>query len=368
MKMHVRSVAVVAVLALTWSAATAIAADPPPAQTAIAILGAGHIHAHSYVDRINADKNIHVKYLWDPDAKRAEECLKWLGGGPKIVANVDEILSDPEVAGVLICSETNRHRGLVLAAARTHKAMFVEKPLGISAKEAAEMADAVDKAGVFFTTGYFMRTQPNLLFLKEQVAKGNFGQITRVLAQTCHAGAYYRIFDNPSLRWMADVKQAGGGGLLDLGTHSLDLLMWLAGDVESVTGDVRVVAHVYGDTDDCGEAMLRFHSGATGVIAAAWVSPLNPIQLEVAGTKGHAMLIRDQLYFQSQNVPGSDLGKPVPDDQLPPALPSPVDMFLRAARGEKVSGAVTAKEAAARVSVMEAIYEAAKKHEWVKPQ
>jgi predicted dehydrogenase len=369
MKTHSRLLAVAAMIGWAWSSLGPIAAaDPPPAKAVIAVVGAAHIHAPSYVERIHADNNVRVKYVWDPDARRAEACLKWLGGDARIVADAGEVFSDPEVTGVLICSETNRHHDLVIAAAKAKKAMFVEKPLGITAKEAAEMAGAVDKAGVFFTTGYGMRTQPKILFLKEQIAKGNFGRITRVLSQNCHDGAFHRIFNNPFVRWMADVKQAGVGGFGDLGTHSLDLLLWLAGDVESVTGDTSVVARNYGETDDCGEAMLKFKNGATGVIVATWVNPSNPIQVEIAGTKGHAMIVGGRLYFQSQNVPGSDLDRPVPDDQLPPGLISPVDMFLKAARGEKVSSMITAKEAAARVSVMEAIYDGAKKHEWVKPQ
>ena len=212
--------------------------------------------------------------------------------GAKVVANVDEIFSDPEVTGVVICSETNRHHDLVLAAAKAKKAMFVEKPMAITAKEAAEMADAIDKAGVFFTTGYFMRTSPKYLFLKEQIAKGNFGKITRAYAANCHDAAFNGTFNNAFHRWFTDTKQAGGGAFADMGTHAVDLLLWLLGDVESATGDLSAVSGNTGDADDCGEAFLKFKNGATGVVAAAWVNPLNPVQLDIVGTKGCAVIVR----------------------------------------------------------------------------
>ena len=55
------------------------------------------------------------------------------------------------------------------------------------------------------------------------------------------------------------------------------MAMWLGGDVESATGDLSVVAHNYGDTDDCGEALLETGNGATGVVVGSWVNQSNPI-------------------------------------------------------------------------------------------
>jgi predicted dehydrogenase len=369
MKVHLRLLAVAVAMLVVWSSSLALAADPP-AKGVIAIVGAAHTHMKWYPMNLNGNKNIRVKYVWDPDAKRAEWCAKNLRGA-KVAASVDEVLSDPEVTGVMIMSETNRHHDLVLAAAKAHKAMFVEKPLAITGKDAAEMADAIDKAGVFFTTGYFMRTSPKYQFIKEQIEKGAFGKITRAYAANCHNAGREGEFDNSFHHWFTEENQAGGGAFIDMGTHAVDLLMWLLGDVESATGDLSAVATKYGGNDDCGEALLKFKSGATGVAAAAWVCPFNTLRLEIVGTEGYAVYLedgsRDQLFFQSRKVPGSDLSKPVPDDKMPKGLPSPVDQFLNAMTGQKGPGAIPAQEAAARVSVMEAIYSGAKKHQWVKP-
>lgn len=115
--------------------------------------------------------------------------------------------------------------------------MFVEKPLGMAAGDAYAMADAIEQAGVLFQTGYFQRGIPINQFVKEQIDKGYFGKITRICHSNCHAGALRDIF-TPEWLWMTDLKQAGVGTFGDLGTHSLDILMWLMGDVNQVTATI----------------------------------------------------------------------------------------------------------------------------------
>ena len=83
----------------------------------------------------------------------------------------------------------------MLAAAAAGKHMFVEKPLGMGAVDAYRMAEAIEKAGVLFQTGYFMRGNPIHLFLREQIAAGSFGKITRIRHSNCHAGSLGGWFD-----------------------------------------------------------------------------------------------------------------------------------------------------------------------------
>src|SRR5437899_4261623 len=142
-------------------------------KTTVALVGAAHIHAPGFVDLLKTRKDVTVKSVWDHDSARAEKYAKDLNS--RAVSNVQEIWSDPEIKAVVIYSETNRHPELVEAAAKARKHMFVEKPLGITGKESLAMADAIQKAGLLFTTGYFMRADPKHVFLKGEIAKGNFG-------------------------------------------------------------------------------------------------------------------------------------------------------------------------------------------------
>lgn len=337
---------------------------PADAEKAItlAFVGCAHIHTPGFIDLLKRRKDVTVKSVWDHDRARAEKRAAALNA--KVTPDLREIWSDPQIEGVVICSETNRHHELVLAAAKAGKHMFAEKPLGITAAESREMAEAIEKAGLFFTTGYFMRTDRKHLFLRQELAKGNFGKVTRARGSNCHGGSLGGWFDT-EWRWMADPKIAGVGGFGDLGTHKLDILMWLFGDVETATADVRVVTGRYGDCDESGEGLLRFKNGVIATLAAGWVDVADPVQLLISGTEAHATIVDDRLYYKNKKVEGADGIEPFTD--LPPAPPPPLIQFVNAVAGQKDQPLVRPREAAARVSVMEAMYKGARERTWITP-
>jgi len=336
------------------------------AEITLALVGCAHIHVPGFAKQLAARPDVRVKWAWDADHARV---ARWGAAvKAKTAASVGEILADPEVQGVVVLSETIRHREIVEAAARAKKHLFVEKPLGVTGAESRAMAGAIEKAGLLFTTGYFMRTDPKILFLREQVAKGSFGRVTRAAAWNCHGGSLGGWFDEKpgnvaeSWRWMADPKVAGVGGFGDLGTHSLDILMWLLGPVRSVSAEVRVVTGRYGDCDETGTAMLRMNDGVVATLVAGWVDVENPVTLQIAGTEGHAVVFRDQLLFASKKVPGSSLAEPV--KALAAGPKEPLQQWLDAVGGAPAQPLVTPGEAAARVSVMEAAYASARSGRW----
>jgi predicted dehydrogenase len=342
----------------------AAAQDAP--KVTIALVGCAHIHVPGFTTLLAGRKDVRVKWAWDADPARV---AKWGATvGARTAPSVAEIMADPEVKGVLITSETSRHRELVMAAAAAGKHMFVEKPLAGTGAESRAMAEAIDAAGVLFTTGYFMRTDPKILFLREQVAKGAFGRITHAAAWNCHSGSLGGWFDEKpgnvaeTWRWMADPKIAGVGAFGDLGTHSLDVLMWLLGPVEKASAEVRVVTGRYGDCDETGTAMLRMKDGVVATLVAGWVDVANPVTLQIAGTEGHAVIFAEELYFESKKVPGSKLASPVTG--LPPGPKPPLMQWVDAIEGQKGQPLVTPGEAAARVAVMEAAYDSARSGRW----
>ena len=325
----------------------------------IAIAGCAHIHTPNFVKILKAREDVKVTGVWDHDARRAKENADILN--TKVYASDAEIWDDSSIDAVVICSETNRHRELVLRAAKTKKHMFVEKPLGFAGRDALEMADAIEKSGVLFQTGYFMRGNPVHLFLKQQIEAGVFGTITRIRHSNCHCGSLGGWFDT-QWRWMADPAIAGCGAFGDLGTHSLDILMWFLGVPERVAADIRTVTGRYGaDCDESGEGLLHFPSGTVGTLAGGWVDLANPVTCEISGTEGHAAVVNGQLYFKSNHVTGAD-GKE-PWTALPAEWPHAFVLFLEALAGKKVK-LVSAREAALRSVVMETLYKAAKHTRW----
>jgi predicted dehydrogenase len=329
----------------------------------VALVGCAHIHTPGFVNRLKARNDVRVRYVWDPLPDRASKQAAALGA--TAVAELKTVWQDKEVTAVVICSETNRHREHVKAACASGKHLFVEKPLGLGAVDAYAMAAAIAQAGVLFQTGYFMRSQPTHRFLKEQIAAGTFGKITRIRGSNCHHGSLGGWFDT-EWRWMADPRIAGCGAFGDLGTHSLDLMLWLLGNPSRVTGHLAVVTGRYADCDESGEALLCFPDGAVGTLAAGWVDLADPVSLQISGTEGHAAIINGQLFLKSNRLAGAD-GKSA-WTALPAALPHAFDLFLDATGGGPTTDLVTPREAAIRSAVMEAIYRAAARKVWLAPR
>ncbi len=326
----------------------------------LALVGGAHIHTPGFVKRIKDRSDVVVRLVWDHDVERA---ALWAGDlDAQVTQKLEDIWNDSDIKAVVICSETNRHEDLVAAAAQAGKPMFVEKPLGLGARDSARMADAIEKAQVTFQTGYFMRGNPLLRFIKGHIDAGSFGQITRLRMVNCHSGSLNGWFDK-QWRWMADVKQSGVGGFGDLGTHVLDIMLWMMGEVSSVTADIEPGTARYPDCDETGEAMLKFKNGVIGTMGAGWVDVANPVTLELSGTQGHALVMNGQLYFKSQSIEGAD-GKN-PWINLPAPWPHAFELFLDAVVGKSGVPLVTAHEAAYRSTVMEALYMAAREKRWV---
>jgi predicted dehydrogenase len=328
--------------------------------TTLALAGCAHIHTPGFIKAIKKRSGeVKVKSVWDHDADRAKKRATELEA--VVVADPKQIFDDADVKGVVICSETDRHEQLVAPAAAAGKALFVEKPLGITSRDADAMADAIEKAKIIFQTGYFMRGQPKLRFIRQKIQSGAFGTVTRLRGSVCHSGALGGWFDT-EWRWMADVKQAGVGGFGDLGTHGLDILLWWMGENAGVDNCTAAIANGtarYPNCDELGEGIIRFKSGAIATLAASWDDVANPLQFQVAGTEGHAIVFNDELYFQSKHEEGAEIKKPWSKD-LPGAKPAGFEAFLDAVTG-KPAELVGVREAAARTAVMEALYHAARR-------
>jgi predicted dehydrogenase len=329
--------------------------------------GVAHIHTPGFVGRLNKRTDeFKVKAVWDEQPERAKITADNLN--TDTVDNLDAILNDDEIEAVIIASETNVHENLVEKVAGAGKHLFVEKPLGMKATDAYAIQKAVDDAGVIFQTGFFMRSQPQHRFIKKLIDDGTLGKITRIRHSNVHSGSIGRWFDTgkgwfeEGWMWMTDPDVSGVGGFGDLGAHSLDILMWLMGDVEQVTAQIDVALNNY-NCDEFGEGLMRFSNGVVGTLAAGWVDVANTMPILVAGTEGTVYVNDGKLYLKSDNVDGAD-GSEWTD--LPDALPHAFDLFLDALNGKDVP-LVTAKEAADRTAVMEAFYSGAESNTWVKP-
>ena len=331
--------------------------------SSFALAGCAHIHTPGFIKMLAKRPQDHVRVVWDHDHARGRKCADELGA--RFIADERKLYTEADVEGAIVCSETDRHEPLVLAAAEAGKHLFVEKPLGMGSRDAYSMAEAIRGAGVIFQTGYFQRGRPELQFIRSHLAAGSFGKVTRARGSNCHSGSLGGWFDT-EWRWMADPKQAGCGAFGDLGTHALDILIWLLGDVSEATAMLDNGTNRYAGCDEVGEGLMRFSDGAIGTLAAAWTDVANPVQYLISGTEGHAAVINGELLFQSKRVDGADGKQPWKD--LPDAWPHAFELYLDAVGGKGDVPLVSAYEAAYRSAVMEAMYEGARERKWVAPK
>jgi predicted dehydrogenase len=339
----------------------------------LGLVGCAHIHTPGFVNMLSKRDDVKVTLVWDPDRRRSDERGADLSA--KVVDSSDAIFADDAIEGVIVCSETNRHEALVGAATRAGKHLFVEKPLGMGGRDGYRMAEAIEAAGVHFQTGYFQRSDPKHRFLKTQIDGGTFGTITRVRGSNAHAGALGDWFRSKpdafheDWRWMADPTIAGVGAFGDLGAHALDILLWWFGEVTLATAQIDPVTNTYDGTDESGEGLMRFASGTLGTLSAGWVDVADPVKYLVSGTEGHAAVINGQLHLVSKKDTRFDGSQPVRTNELPAPAPHAFELFLDALVGKELPvPLVTAREAAYRSAVMEAMYEGARSNSWVTPK
>ena len=154
---------------------------------------------------------------------------------PRWYADADRLIADPEVDAVYVATPPASHKQYVLAAAEAGKPVYVEKPMALDAKECDEMIAACRQAGVPLFVAYYRRAMPKFLTVRDLLLGGEIGNVrfVRVLLQRVPVPAEA---DPATRTWRYVPHVSGGGHLLDMGSHMLDLLDFLPGPRERGEG------------------------------------------------------------------------------------------------------------------------------------
>jgi len=246
----------------------------------ISLLGTGLIgtfytmalHGHRRPDRVHT--------VYSRSAERAEKFASQFGI-PKDTTSLEEAVSDADVDVVVIGLPNHRHEEAVAAAARAGKAVLCTKPLGRNAEEAQRMLEAVERAGVFH--GYLedLCYTPKTLKSLEAVRGGSIGKVLWVRSREAHPG--------PHSDWFWNKEFSGGGAIVDLGCHCIEIARNFIGkDIRPVEvvcwGDTQV--HPI-DAEDHAIGLVRYENGAIGQFEVSWAFRGGmDLRDEVAGTEG----------------------------------------------------------------------------------
>lgn len=215
------------------------------------------------------------------------------------------LVADPRVDVVDICAPNHLHKAMALAAIRHKKHCYSEKPLALNAHDAREMAEAAQRAGVKTLMGFNYMKNPAAKLAKEIIERGEIGEVIHFYGT--HNEDYLADPCTP-IHWHCLKASAGLGALGDLGAHIVNMAHYLVGDIVQVCGDLRIVVperplqagssrRVAVENDDQAHAMLRFASGAQGVIEASRVACGRKMGLSyvITGSKGAISFTQERM-------------------------------------------------------------------------
>ncbi len=208
-------------------------------------------------------------------------------GARRWYASFDQLLADPEVEAVAISTPHYLHFPQAVAAIEAGKHVLVDKPMAVSLREADEMVRRAERRGVALGVVLEYRFDPVVERVKGCVDRGELGRLIlgEAVVEWFRTQEYYAGSD-----WRGRWATEGGGALINQAIHTVDLLLWLMGDVEELWAYAGTYAHDI-EVEDLAVAALRFRSGALGVVQASTATyPGFPTRLEVHGTEGAAVI------------------------------------------------------------------------------
>ncbi|WP_342440260.1 Gfo/Idh/MocA family oxidoreductase [Paenibacillus sp. FSL L8-0436] len=265
----------------------------------IGLIGAGSI-SDLHLQAYQGNEHAELYAICDLNQQRAEDKAKQYNI-PNVYTDYHDLLANPEVEAVSICTWNNSHAEISIAALRAGKHVLVEKPLCRSVEEANAIQDAVRETGKLLQVGFVRRYDANAQLVKNFIEKDELGEIYYAKASCI------RRLGNPG-GWFADVERSGGGPLIDLGVHVIDLCWYMMGRPKpvSVSGNTY---HKLGNranvknlsfyqaadydpstngVEDMANALIRFENGASLMVDVSFTlhAKSDELAIRLYGDKG----------------------------------------------------------------------------------
>ena len=195
-------------------------------------------------------------------------------GVKRTYTNYEDLLRDKNVDAVIINLPNYLHLESATKAAEAGKDMLLEKPLAGRLEDGEKIVSSVEKNGVKLMLGYSMRFNPLLKELRDKILDGYFGEVEIAEATNVSNGPFTsradRVGPTPVPSWWFDKELVGGGALLDLGIHMVDLLAWYFGEVERVSSYLGYTFNM--SVEDAATCIIKFKKGPLAVVNAGWFS------------------------------------------------------------------------------------------------
>jgi len=207
-------------------------------------------------------------------------------GAKEVYTDYKEMLKDPDISGVVVSLPTYLHAECTELAAEAGKNVLLEKPLARSIAEGEKIVQTCRKNGVKLMLGYHFRFSPQFMQLKQSLDKGVFGEAQIAHATMVGPGPFFHRAEGyaprPVPSWWFNKELTGGGALIDLGSHMIDLVQWYFGRIEEINA---YVGHRFNlDFEDYALCVCKTKSGTVATVTVGWFSREASAKFEIFGS------------------------------------------------------------------------------------
>jgi predicted dehydrogenase len=254
------------------------------------IIGAGTIGAF-HAEAIRAVDGARLTAVFDSVGERSRDFAA--KHGIEAYADLDEFLARAPIDAVTVATPTGLHASVAIPSARAGKHVLCEKPLDTTTAKARSIVDACRQSGVILSPVFQSRFGTGATAMKKAIDAGRFGRLLFVSGRIkwLRSQAYY-----DSGAWRGTWELDGGGCLMNQSIHGIDLMLHFAGAPAEVFGYTATRTHARLEVEDNACAVIRYASGAMGVIESSTsCAPGFPQQIEVSGERGTAAIEGDAI-------------------------------------------------------------------------
>lgn len=259
----------------------------------VGIIGCGGIANGKHMPSLKKLKNVELVAFCDIIQERAEKAAKEYGvEGAKVYTDYKELLKDEQIEVVHVCTPNRSHSFITIDSLEAGKNVMCEKPMAKTTKEAMDMIEAAKRTGKKLTIGYQNRYRADSTYLKRACENEELGEIYYAKAHAIRRRAV------PTWGVFLNEEEQGGGPLIDIGTHALDLTLWMmnnykpkmvVGSVYKKLGNQTETGNAWGDwnpeeytVEDSAFGFITMEDGSTIVLESSWA--LNSLDVDEAKT------------------------------------------------------------------------------------
>lgn len=222
---------------------------------------------------------------------KARNAAKKLGV-KNVYEKYEDLLKDDRVNAVIISLPNFLHEEAAVASAEYGKHILLEKPLARNVEEGERIVSAAQRNSVKLMVGFDMRFEPAIKRIHDQIVAGFFGDVEIAEATNISGGPFSPRSDHVGPvqvpAWWLNRELVGGGAMLDLGSHLVDLFVWYFGEVESASCYLKHIFRT--DLEDAATCILKFKSGTVAVAKSGWFSKSYIETLQICGTAKNIQL------------------------------------------------------------------------------